>query len=216
MTSEDHRVALRSCRPRPRSAARRSGHREPVFGNLCDSHQSSSTMRLVHAQYSRWAPTPSDVTNARPVWRAREWSGSRGVVVVVRHDHEINQGIARRERGRLEALGARAATATRASQTGSVSTEASISMSTVEWPSQWRAAAAGFVPQVSSGSSTQRPRGTALAAAENSRASAWPRWDRASRDDRCTLRNDRPPERRGLHPIEPRALRFCAQRLHVE
>ena len=59
MTSEDHKVALRSWRPRPEKCCDGAAvTMSPVFGNRCDSHQSSSTMRSGRTpQASRCAPT---------------------------------------------------------------------------------------------------------------------------------------------------------------
>src|SRR4029434_2584502 len=65
MTSEDQRVALRSFQPRPEKCCDGAAvTMRSEFGNACDSHQSSSTMRSGGTpQASRCAPTPSEVRN---------------------------------------------------------------------------------------------------------------------------------------------------------
>src|SRR5690349_136879 len=70
MTSDDHNVALRSFKPRPEKCC--DGAAVMITSELgirCDSHQSSSVMRSgCTPQYSRCAPTPSDVTNGMLVF----------------------------------------------------------------------------------------------------------------------------------------------------
>src|SRR5438034_2896904 len=66
-TKEDHSVELRLRRPRPEKCCEGAAVTvSSAFGSLCDSHQSSSTMRPgLTPQYSRCAPTPSEVTNGK-------------------------------------------------------------------------------------------------------------------------------------------------------
>ena len=166
--SDDHKVALRSCMPRPEKCCDGAAVTvSPVFGNRCDSHQSSSMMRSGRTPHaSRCAPTPSDVTNGTSPWRVRGWSDSRGG----------RSGRATRSPGRPAAsregdtgtgwkrLGpANRDGDARGPQTGSVSTRRpSISTSTVEWPSQVaRSPLAGGFVHVSSGFiDGSGPRGT--------------------------------------------------------
>src|SRR5882672_3705974 len=92
----------------------------------------------------------------------------------------------------------------RGPQTGSVSTRRpSISISTVEWPSQVaRSPLAGGLPQASSGFiDGSGPRGVRLA---------------QTRDDRVHVSEPLArPARRSLDALEPRTLRVAAERLHV-
>src|SRR5271170_4533390 len=74
IASDDHSVALRSFNPRPEKCCDGDAvNTTPVLGSVNDSHQSSSVIRSVDTpQYSRCAPTPSDVTNGtRVLARAR-------------------------------------------------------------------------------------------------------------------------------------------------
>src|SRR6267154_774366 len=65
IATDDHNVELRPFSPRPEKCCDGAAvNTTPVFGNVNDSHQSSSVMRSVCTpQYSRCAPTPSEVTN---------------------------------------------------------------------------------------------------------------------------------------------------------
>src|ERR1700733_8643579 len=65
IANDDHSVELRSFNPRPEKCCDGAAvNTTCVFGNVWDSHQSSSTIRSGGTpQYSRCAPTPRDVTN---------------------------------------------------------------------------------------------------------------------------------------------------------
>src|ERR1700730_11608563 len=65
IASDDHSVELRLFNPRPEKCCDGAAvNTTSVFGKGSDSHQSSSVIRSAGTpQYSRCAPTPSDVTN---------------------------------------------------------------------------------------------------------------------------------------------------------
>src|ERR1700677_1781136 len=69
IANDDQSVALRSFNPRPEKCCDGAAvNTTPVLGTVYDSHQSSSVIRSVGTpQYSRCAPTPSDVTNGTAV-----------------------------------------------------------------------------------------------------------------------------------------------------
>ena len=74
---------------------------------MCDSHQSSSTMRSRWMpQASRCAPTPSEVTNGTVAFARRaDRRVVKMIVVIVRHEDEIDRRhLAKRNGHGLEAF----------------------------------------------------------------------------------------------------------------
>lgn len=71
-TIDDHRVALRSFKPRPEKCCDGAAVTSTAPpGRVKLSHQSSSVMRSAGTpQASRCAPTPSEVTMGTRMWRA--------------------------------------------------------------------------------------------------------------------------------------------------